>query len=151
MALIRFPTFGNDMNIFQEMARIRREMDQLVSDMMGRWPRLGGLRAFPPVNVIDDDDKIVVHAEVPGVKPEDIEISVQGNTLNLRGERKREDLGDVGYHRRERPAGKFQKSVTLPVEINAEAVEARCENGVLKLTLPKAEHAKPRRIEVHTG
>ncbi len=151
MAVIRFPAFGGQLNLFQEMARLSREMDQLVSSVMGRFPRTGGFRAFPPVNVIDEDDKILVYAEVPGVKPEDVRISVQGDTLSITGERKREDLGDVGYHRRERPVGRFQKTLTLPVEINSDAVEARYEHGVLKLTLPKAEHARPKRIAVRTS
>lgn len=151
MAVIRFPAFGNELGLVQEMSRISREMDRLISGMRGRVPLMGGLGAFPAMNVIDENDRILVYAELPGVKPEDIEVSVEGSNLSLRGERRREDLGNVGYHRRERPAGKFQKSLTLPVEIKPEAVEAQCEHGVLKLTLPKAEHARPRKIEVRTG
>jgi HSP20 family protein len=149
MAMIRFPTFGDDPSLFQEMARIRSEMDKLITDFTGWTPLNGRFRAFPALNVTDEDDCIVVHAEIPGVRAEDIEVSIEGLTLNLRGERKREDLGDVSYHRRERVAGKFQKSLTLPVEINPNEVEAKCEHGVLKLTLPKAEHARPRKIQVH--
>ena len=79
----------------------------------------------------------------------DIDIAVEGKTLTIRGERKVENVDNVNYHRRERRAGKFRKAITLPLEINAEAVGAECRDGVLRLTLPKAEKAKPRKITVN--
>ena len=126
-------------------------MDRVFAGLAGRAPLAADSGVFPALNVIEDSEKILVEAELPGVKPEDIEISVEGRTLSIRGERKREEVGNVSYHRRERAAGIFQKALTLPVEINPEAVEAKCEHGVLKLVLPKAEHAKPRKIPVRTG
>lgn len=127
-------------------------MDRLFAGFMGRAP-LGALGSdvFPALKVIEENDKILVLAELPGIRPEDIEISLEGATLTLRGERKREELGNVSYHRRERVAGKFQRALTLPVEVNPDAVEATCEHGVLKLILPKAEHVKPKKIPVLTG
>jgi len=150
MASVRFPNYANFPKIFQEMERMKNEMDRIFAGLMGESRFTTGAGVFPALNVIEGSDNLVVHAELPGVKPEDLEISIEGTTLNLRGERRGDDLGKVSYHRRERAAGKFQRALTLPVEINPEAVEAKCEHGVLKLTLPKAEHAKPRKITVRT-
>lgn len=151
MVPVRFPSFMSFPAIFQEMERMKRDMDRLLSPFMRQVPADSGV--FPPLNVIEEEDSIVVQAELPGVKPEDIEISLEGNTLILSGERKLSGFGDgkVSFHRRERAEGRFRKAITLPVEINADAVEARCEHGILKLVLPKAEHAKPKKIQVLTG
>lgn len=150
MAVVRFSSYSNFPTPFQKLERMKREMDRVFAGFIPQSPLSAGSGVFPALNVIEDGDKIFVRAVLPGVKPEDIEISVEGNTLNLRGERKMEDLEKVTYHRRERVVGTFQKALTLPVEINPEAVEAKCEHGVLKLVLPKAEHAKPKRIPVRT-
>lgn len=144
MAIIRYPSLGS--NPIREMERLRREMDRLFSDAMGRAPAGSGV--FPALNISEDAEKIYVQTELPGVRPEDIDISVVGNTLTLRGERKPDSVDNVSYHRRERRAGRFQKAITLPSDINADAVEARCSDGVLQLVLPKAEHAKPKKIDV---
>lgn len=151
MAVVRLPYFTGFPSLFQEMERMRSEMDRVFAGHMGRAPLAADSGVFPALNVIEESDKLLVEAELPGVKPEDIEISVEGGTLSIRGERKREDVGNVSYHRRERSAGKFHKALTLAVEINPEGVDAKCENGVLKLVLPKADHAKPRKIPVRTG
>ncbi len=152
MAMVRFPSFGTFPGLFQEMERMKSEMDRLFAGFMGRAP-LSAVDSgvSPALNVIEESDRFLVDAELPGVRPEDIEVSIEGNTLTLRGERKKEDLGNVSHHRRERGAGKFQKALTLPAEINPDAVEAKFEHGVLKLVLPKAEHAKPKKIPVLTG
>jgi HSP20 family protein len=152
MEMVRFPSFGDFPSLFQEMERMRSEMDRLFAGFMGRAPLTAAdSGVFPALHVIEESERLLVHAELPGVRPEDIEISIEGNTLTLRGERKMEDVGSVSYHRRERAAGRFQKALTLPVEVNPDAVEAKCEHGMLKLVLPKAEHAKPKKIPVLTG
>lgn len=151
MASVRFPSYANHPKIFQEMERMKNEMDRIFASVMGESRLATGAGVFPALNVMEDSDNLVVHAELPGVKPEDLEISIEGTTLNLRGERRSDDLGEVSYHRQERATGKFHRAVTLPVEINPETVEAKCEHGVLKLTLPKAEHVKPKKITVRTG
>ena len=148
MAIIRYPGLFDLPNPMRELTRVRREMDRLLSDLVGGGGATMGSGVFPPLNVGEDAENVYVCAEVPGVKPEDMDVSVHGNTLTLRGERKPEALENVNYHRRERTAGTFHKAVTLPAEINADGVRADCRDGVLKLTLPKAEHAKPRRISV---
>lgn len=151
MALIRYSNFF-DMstlsNPFQEMARLRREMDRLFTEAMGKGSAGLGSGVFPALNVSEDTDNVYVLAELPGIKPEALDISVERNTLTLSGERKADNVENVCYHRQERRAGTFHKAVTLPYEINAEAVEAEFKDGVLRLMLPKTEHAKPKRIEV---
>jgi HSP20 family protein len=104
--------------------------------------------AFPAVNVWEDSDAFHLEAEVPGLKQEDVNIAVtQRNVLTLSGERKAED-GEGRWHRRERGFGRFQRVLRLPAPVDADKVEAKLENGVLRLTLPKHEDAKPRRIAV---
>lgn len=148
MALIRYPNLAEFSNPLGEVARARREMERLFSELLGRSPISVGSGVFPALNISEDADKFYVEAELPGIKPEDLEISVVGSTLTLSGERKINGAEGVCYHRRERRAGKFHKAITLPADINAEAVHAECNNGVLKLVLPKAEHVKPKKIQV---
>ncbi|MDY0038831.1 MAG: Hsp20/alpha crystallin family protein [Desulforhabdus sp.] len=148
MAIIRYPRFSEFQSPFGEMERLRREMDRLFSDVMGRGPAAMTSGVFPALNVSEDADKIYIQAELPGFKPEDIDISVEKETLTLRGERKPEQVENVSYHRRERRTGKFQKALTLPYAVNADGVDAQFKNGVLKLVLPKAEHMKPKKIAI---
>lgn len=151
MALFRYPTFGDFRNPLVELTRARREMDRLFSDLSGRWPAGNfsfGSGVFPALNMSETADQLSVEAEMPGMRAEDLDIAVEGNTLVLRGERKPDSPEKVSYHRRERMSGRFSKSITLPFDVQADRVEAEYKNGVLKLTLPKAEHAKPRTITV---
>jgi HSP20 family protein len=115
-------------------------------------PRLVRGRAanFPAVNVwTNEQEGIIVSAELPGVSPETIDISVTADTLTISGTRKPEDLPEgAQYHRRERYCADFSRTVQLPYTVNTEAVEAAAENGVLKITLPRAEAEKPRQISV---
>lgn len=125
-------------------------MDRLFSELTGRGLIGLGSGVFPAVNVSHDGDNIYVQAELPGLRAEDLDISVEGSTLTLRGERKPDAAENVNYHRRERRAGKFHKAISLPDEVNADAVTAEYKDGVLRLVLPKAEHAKPKKIAVKT-
>lgn len=148
MNIIRYPSLPYFTSPFQEIARMQRQMDRLLGDLAGGTSGLGGSGVFPALNITQDADNFYAHAELPGMKPEDLEISVIGSTLTLSGERKADGAENVSYHRRERMPGRFQKAVTLPHDVNGEAVRAEFVNGVLKLVLPKAEHAKPRKITV---
>ncbi len=101
------------------------------------------------MNVWTNSDGAVVTAELPGINPDDLEISVQGDTLTLRGTRDPEQLCEgEAYHRRERGCGKFQRAFQLPFVVDAGKVEATYELGVLSITLPRAESDKPRKIQV---
>lgn len=151
MAIIRYPNISDLMNPFREVERLKREVNRLFGDFMsGGVPSMVSSGVFPALNVNEDSEKYYVEAELPGIKPEDLEVSVEGKTLTLRGERKSDAVENASYHRRERRWGRFQKALTLPLDLNAESVTAEFKDGVLKLVLPKAEKAKPKKIAVKT-
>ena len=111
--------------------------------------RVIGAGVFPLINLSEDKDNYFVRAEMPGLKADDINISVTGSNLSISGERKIPSEGeDVRYHRREREAGTFSRVVALPGEVDADKVEARHEQGILTVVIPKAEAAKPKQITV---
>ena len=131
--------------------QLRGEMDRLLSGVLG--PTFNGIlpgvvRDQPAVNVWDKGEELMVEMEVPGVKSEEIDVSVAGDVLTIKVERPDATHEDVTYHRRERPAGSFTRMLTLPYAIDAKSVEADLQQGVLTLKLPKAEAAKPRKITV---
>jgi len=130
---------------FDELERMRRQMDWL-SEGLTKGPSAG---VFPLMNVTEDKDGYYIRAELPGLKADELDISVTGDTLSISGERKlpAEDK-KAQYHRREREAGKFSRIVTLPSQIDTGKVEAKCAEGVLTVVLPKAEAAKPKQISV---
>jgi HSP20 family protein len=106
---------------------------------------------LPAMDIADRDDAIVVRAEVPGMKAEDIEVTVQGNTLTLRGEKKEDfEEKDKTSYRTERRYGTFYREVLLPSDVDGDKVQATCHDGVLTVTLPKVAAAKSRKIQVKT-
>jgi HSP20 family protein len=107
--------------------------------------------AYPGVNVWEDGDSAHIEAELPGMSMDDIEVDVIGNEVTIRGERKIEDPQNGTYRRRERPAGCFARTITLPWEIDADRVEAKLHDGVLTVHLPKSPAAKPRKIKVQAA
>ena len=105
--------------------------------------------AYPPVNVWDDDDNVYLEAELPGITRENLEITItDGNRLTLKGQRKPAEVGKTSWHRQERSFGSFSRTLTLPVLVDSERVEARFELGNLCVKLPKCPKAKPRLIKV---
>ncbi|MBN1993279.1 MAG: Hsp20/alpha crystallin family protein [Anaerolineae bacterium] len=134
-----------------EMERLQREMNRLFSDS---FSLAGGRTApnYPAMNVWTNEDGAVVTAELPGINPNDIDISVVGDTLTLSGERQPEALGEGDkYHRRERGCGKFNRAFQLPFKVEADKVDAIFDKGVLHLSLPRAEADKPRKITVKSA
>ena len=138
---------------FSEMVSLRDAVNRLFEDSFIRpsaWPLPfdgGGLSV--PADVIETKDNIVVKLLAPGVKPEDIDISVSGDTLAIKGEMKSEEQYEEGsYLRKERRFGSFQRTFSLPTSVASDKAKAEFENGVLTLTLPKAEEAKPKAIKV---
>jgi HSP20 family protein len=132
-----------------EMHRLRDEMDRLF----GRWGNSGRLlfsqTAFPTMNLWEDDERLFVEAELPGLELQDLEIYVNaGNQLTVKGERKEPTFPSGAWHRRERGFGSFARTLELPAHVDAEKVQAEFKNGVLTVTLPKAPEARPHRIEV---
>ena len=120
--------------------------DYRTSDWLGT--SLSGGGGYPPLNVFRKGDDIVVITEVPGVKKSDINIQVKGNTLRIAGTKTVRYGENVSVHRHERRGGTFDRAITLPVEIDAEAVKAECRDGILALYLPRAERDKPRSISI---
>lgn len=139
------PTFNGSLSDFEQA---RREMLRLFDSVANESsPSASGV--FPPLNVSQDEDNVFVRAEIPGINADQLAISVLRNRVSIAGKREIQlEQGKVAYHRRERPEGSFSRTLTLPVEIDAERVDARYSNGILTLTLPKAEAAKPRQIAV---
>ncbi len=139
---------------FREMVSLRDAMDRLVEDSFVRprsWLAPTEGVATLALDVHESDDALTVKASIPGVKPEDIDISITGDTLTIKGETREEKEEKSGnYHLRERRYGAFQRSVSLPTLVKADKASAEFENGVLTLTLPKAEEVKPKSIKIKT-
>ena len=153
MAVIRWKPglFGWHRDPFSEMDRLRREMDSIYSAFVEGRGSIPAAGVFPPLNMSEDDHNLYVRAELPGVAPENIDITTKQNNLIIQGERKIAAEGEkVSYHRKERDAGNFRRIISLPTPVDANKVTAIFKNGVLTVTLPKAEEAKPRQISVKT-
>ena len=141
---------------FRDMMTLRDAMGQLFEESMvrrspfGAWPF--GRRedvATPAVDMYETEGEVMVKASLPGLKPEEVDITITGNALEIRGETKEETEEKRGdYYYKERSYGTFQRSLTLPVDIKADEAEATFENGVLTLKLPKAEQAKAKQIKI---
>jgi len=134
---------------FTELNRLQGEMNMLFDRFFGERTPVRNAGVFPAVNVTQDDDNVYITAELPGIAGRDLDITVEEDTVLIRGERKAEPEGeDVSYHRRERGEGKFSRTVTLPTRILADGATAETKDGILRLTLPKAEEVKPKKIEI---
>lgn len=132
--------------------QLRDEMDRLWNGVFG--PAAEGLlspvfRSQPAANVWEQGDVLLVEMELPGIKKDQVDISVAGDELSVKIDRPEVEEADITYHRRERPVGSFTRVLRLPVEVDADRVEAELHDGVLLITLPKAESAKPRKIAVN--
>jgi len=139
---------------FRDLRSLQDEVNRLFSSSFSRSGDGELTRGAwsPSVDIFEDKDRIVLEAELPGVKPEDVDISIENNVLTIHGERKFEKKDDQGnFHRVERSYGSFTRSFTLPPTVSAENANADFDNGVLRLTLAKREEAKPRRIEIKAG
>ncbi len=126
------------------------EVDSLLDSVYGCYPRDGrGASWVPSLDVEETKDAIIVRAELPGMKKEDIKVSLEGDVLSISGERHHEaEQKDRTFHRVERSYGRFLRSMTLPVDVKADKVSAAYKDGVLELTLPKGEEAKVREIAI---
>ena len=145
--------FTRRMNAMDPVNSLRDEMNRLFGEFFQTSPGEGRLNwrtpgAFPALNIWEDENNILVEAEVPGLSMNDIELFVVGNELTVKGERNAERDERKTYHRRERGIGTFSRVVRLPVDIDSNKVAAVLKHGVLTITLPKAEAAKPHKIEV---
>ena len=134
-----------------ETRSLRERMDRLFDDFF-RGPRLipweSAELAFP-LDVYETEDSLVVKASLPGVKPEEVDISIAGDVLTIKGEsRREEEVKEENYHRRELRCGSFCRSVALPSQVEHGKAEASFEHGILTVTLPKSEEVKPKAIKI---
>ncbi len=152
MALIRW--FDDSDNLSQ----MERHMEQMQRDMGSLWSffrpfsSTAQVGVFPPMNIYDDGESYIARAELPGVDPNDIDITITGDTLNIRGKREIKQLsGASSYHRRERKSGEFKRAFNLPDKVDSSKVSAGCKHGILEIRLPRAEESKQRKIEIKTS
>ncbi len=147
--LFDFPTF-RPRGPFQELDNMRRQFDRLANLLTAAPERSAGAGVFPQLNVTEDANKFYLRAELPGVRSDALDIQATGKTISIAGERKiSEEDANARYHRREREAGQFSRVMALPSDIDADRIEAKLENGILTVMVPKAETAKPRQIRIN--
>ncbi|MEP0822232.1 MAG: Hsp20/alpha crystallin family protein [Ignavibacterium sp.] len=152
MALIRWnPT--REASFPSELWNIHREFDRLFDSMMRGGIQDDGTFGLnmwtPPVDIHEQENEYVVKVELPGVSKDDVKITLESNILTIRGEKKREnEEKNENFHRVERTYGSFQRSFTLPTSVKSDKIDASYKDGILTVTLPKAEEAKPKQIEV---
>lgn len=138
-------------NPFAELDLLRRHLDRRFEEMLRGAPLRGSVPAgvFPLINLTEDKTSYRVRAELPGMRAEELDIQVLGRNLTISGERKIQSEGkDAKYHRRERESGSFSRVIGLPGEINSDQVQAQLVNGLLTVTIPKSQAAKPKQIAV---
>jgi HSP20 family protein len=146
MAMIRWDPF-------REMSALQERMNRLISDFRTRTPfgeeEMAQGAWIPAVDIYETKDSIMLNVELPGVTKEDMSLEVKDNTLTIKGEKKLEkDVKEENFHRMERTYGSFVRSFTLPNTVHQERVKAKFRDGILEITLPKAEEAKPKQIKV---
>jgi HSP20 family protein len=146
---------GPDFLSFLEYNRLRSHMDQVLGSVLApvrrRYETFKDfyVGVYPHVNLYETDEAVLITAELPGVKAEDLEISIKNDNLTLAGEKKiAERPEEANFYRKERLAGTFRKSVALPVKVDSEKSEAKLKNGILTITIPKAAEAKARTISI---
>ncbi|NOX89965.1 MAG: Hsp20/alpha crystallin family protein [Calditrichaeota bacterium] len=135
------------------LARVNDIFDSMLEDFFSMDTRLSEpvSSLIPLMNIEETKDAYKVSVELPGMEKDDIDIQIKDNVLTISGEKKEETKSEEGtFYRRERRYGKFSRSISLPGDVKVDNIEAEYKNGVLTLTLPKAEEAKPKKIEVKT-
>jgi HSP20 family protein len=133
----------------REMMSLREAMDRLFDDAFTRPLSLSGVSAAPAIDMYQTDQEVVVKATLPGLKAEDVDITVTGETLTIRGEYKQEnEQENTRYHLREQRSGSFARSLLLPTDVKADKAKADFENGILTITMPIAEEVKPKSITI---
>jgi len=138
-------------NPFRDMSTLQNQMNQLFQDALQGWPT--GSEAMsswvPPADICETENEIVLHTDLPGIDPRQLDVRVENNVLTIRGERREgHEEEQEGFYRVERSYGAFARSFTLSRAVDAEKIQASYKDGVLSITLPKAEQAKPKRIQI---
>ncbi len=142
-----------DLTLWRPLQEIRKEMDRIWQDFFGKgWltERFEGLEWIPAIDVSETDDAVIVKVDVPGVNPEDMEISLSDNVLMIKGEKKKEEEEKKeNFYRMERYYGSFMRSIQLPCEVEEDKISATYKNGVLKIVLPKKPEEKKKVIKIN--
>jgi HSP20 family protein len=128
---------------FSEMAAYQRAINSLFREVPAR-----DRTSYPPTEMVDNGGKIVITAEAPGLSKDELELTVLGDTLTIAGEKKLPAEEDVKYIRHERPHGKFRRLIDMPYAVDRDKISAAYKDGILTITLPKAEEAKPKKVTV---
>ena len=139
---------------FGQLTSLRDEIDRLFEAPLSELAKTSQLLSgwTPALDVSEDKDNVYVRAELPGMRKEDIDVSLHNGSLSISGERKGdEEFKDAEVYRAERFFGKFQRTVTLPAQVAVDKIKAQYKDGILSITLPKAEEAKPKHIDVHVN
>jgi HSP20 family protein len=142
MAIIKWDPWREFQNIQDEMSRVfERAFGPIKTPKIARWT--------PAIDMYDKDDSIVIKAELPGIKPNEVELSIVDNSLKIKGERKYgEEVREENYYRMEQHYGSFERVIPLPTEVKVEEVKATYHDGILDIVLPKIETKKPKEIKV---
>ena len=133
------------------LGTLREEMDRWFHGVLGAPWAPERTVTYPPLRLWETEQALIAEFEVPGLSLDALDVEVIGNELTLRGAHAGEKSADSVYHRRERPVGAFERTVRIPVDVDATRVEAQLKDGVLTINLPKAEAAKPRKIAIRSG
>lgn len=133
------------MNPWMTLHQMQRQMDRVLDSLYDASLQRA---AYPPINVWDEGERLVVQAEVPGLRADDFEVFAQNDELTIRGTRKPLEGESLVYRRRERDSGAFERVVTLPFAVDADHIEAELKDGLLTVRLPKAESERPRKIAI---
>ena len=151
MAIVRFRPFGNAVDPFREFGDVQSEMNRLFDTFLGRGGQQGAMERVwaPAIDMYETKDELVVTAELPGLNEKDIHLSINGDMLSVRGERHwNQEAKQDTYYRTERWYGKFERTLPLPMPVQAEKVKASYRDGVLTVKLPKVEEIKPKEIKI---
>jgi HSP20 family protein len=141
-------------NPWREMSTLQHRLNHILNEPFfrgaGETEELSVGTWYPAVDMFDDDDKIVIKAELPGMDKKDISVDIENRVLTLSGERNYDnEVKEENYYRRERATGKFKRSFHLPADLDADQIKADFKDGVLKVEIPKPEEQKPKQIAVH--
>lgn len=154
MSLFRYtPKSGRFGMPFWELEKMRDHMETIYNTLATGVSQIrkNYTGVFPLVNLAEDDDNLYLTAELPGAVADTLEVSVKGDTLNLRGQIGRAEAGEeVNFHRRERESGSFRRTLGLPTKVDVDRVDASFKNGILTVTMPKSAEAKAHHISIKT-
>ncbi len=151
MTLVRFRPVGSAVDPFRDFSEVQSEMNRLFDSFFGRSSQAGLQERVwtPAVDMYETKDELVVTAELPGIREKDIHLSITGDMLTLKGERHwAEEAKQENYYRGERWFGKFERALPLPIPVQSDKVKASYRDGVLTITLPKAEEIKSKEIKI---